>query len=61
MASGGDEPLHFLGEYLRGALPDRPTPEWFTFDEAEEKRLAEYRGRAWATVETQHAQRSGGI
>lgn len=30
-------PLRLLGDYL----PDRPTPEWFTFDEAEEIQLVD--------------------
>lgn len=60
VGTGWEGPLHFLGEYLRGALPDRPASEWFTFDEAEEMRLADPRGRAWAKVEARHARSAGG-
>lgn len=51
-AVGWEGPLHYLGEYLRGVLPDRPSMEWYVFDEDEERRLAELRGRAWAEAET---------
>ena len=55
VGTGWEGPLHYLGEYLRGVLPDRPSTEWYTFDEAAELRLAGYRGREWANVEAQHA------
>jgi uncharacterized protein YndB with AHSA1/START domain len=55
VGTGWEGPLHYLGEYLRGVLPDRPSTEWYTFNEAEELRLANYRGREWARVEAQHA------
>ncbi len=58
VGTGWEGPLHYLGEYLRGVLPDRPSTEWYTFDEAEELRLADYRGTAWATIEAQHAGRN---
>lgn len=47
-ALGWEAPLHFLGEYLRGVLPDRPGIEWHEFDEAEEMRLAKLRAPEWA-------------
>ncbi|MFI6027952.1 SRPBCC domain-containing protein [Amycolatopsis magusensis] len=50
-AIGWEAPLHFLGEYLRGALPDRPAMEWYVFDEAEELRLAKLRAPEWAKAE----------
>jgi uncharacterized protein YndB with AHSA1/START domain len=59
VGTGWEGPLHYLGEYLRGHLPDRPSAEWYSFDEAEELRLADHRGRAWARVEAEHA-RTGG-
>ncbi|MFC8045783.1 SRPBCC domain-containing protein [Nocardia sp. NPDC057353] len=52
---GWEGPLHYLGEFLRGALPDYPGTEWYTFDHVEEVRLAGLRGRAWAEVEAEHA------
>jgi hypothetical protein len=52
---GWEGPLHFLGEYLRGVLPDRPSMEWYAFDEAEERRLAELRGREWGKAEARYA------
>jgi uncharacterized protein YndB with AHSA1/START domain len=55
VGTGWEGPLHYLGEYLRGVLPDRPSTEWYTFDEAEELRLANHRGREWAKIEAQHA------
>lgn len=55
VGTGWEGPLHYLGEYLRGVVPDRPSTEWYSFDEAEELRLAESRGREWARVEAQHA------
>lgn len=55
VGTGWEGPLHYLGEYLRGVLPDRPSAEWYTFDEAEELRLANHRGREWARVEAEHA------
>ncbi|PBC52583.1 ATPase [Rhodococcus sp. ACS1] len=59
VGTGWEGPLHYLGEYLRGVLPDRPSTEWYTFDEAEELRLANYRGTEWAKVEAQHARNTG--
>ena len=59
VGTGWEGPLHYLGEYLRGALPDRPSTEWYTFDETEELRLANYRGTEWAKVEAQHARSTG--
>lgn len=50
-ALGWEGPLHFLGEYLRGVLPDRPSTEWYEFDEAEEMRLAALRAPEWAKAE----------
>lgn len=51
-ALGWEGPLHFLGEHLRGALPDRPSIEWYEFDEAEERRLATtFRAPEWAKAE----------
>jgi len=47
-AIGWEGPLHFLGEYLSGVLPDRPSIEWYDFDEAEERRPAEVRAPEWA-------------
>lgn len=55
-AIGWEGPLHFLGEYLRGVVPDRPSMEWYVFDEAEEVRLAKLRSAEWAKAEAQHAQ-----
>lgn len=55
VGTGWEGPLHYLGEYLRGVLPDRPSAEWYTFDEAEELRLAGIRGREWAKIEAAHA------
>lgn len=54
-ALGWEAPLHFLGEYLRGVLPDRPSMEWYVFDEAEEMRLAKLRAPEWAKAEAQDA------
>jgi uncharacterized protein YndB with AHSA1/START domain len=54
-ALGWEGPLHFLGEYLRGALPDRPGIEWHQFDEAEEMRLARVRAPEWAKAEERFA------
>lgn len=59
VGTGWEGPLHYLGEFLRGVLPDRPSTEWYTFDEAEELRLSQYRGREWANVEAQHAGNGG--
>ncbi|MGY1770970.1 SRPBCC domain-containing protein [Blastococcus sp. SYSU D00813] len=60
-AIGWEGPLHFLGEYLRGALPDRPSLEWYVFDEAEELRLARLRAAEWVRAETRYAgSRQGG-
>ena len=56
-AIGWEGPLHFLGEYLRGALPDRPSLEWYVFDEAEEMRLAILRAGEWVKAETHYASR----
>ncbi|HEY8588428.1 MAG TPA: SRPBCC family protein [Naasia sp.] len=56
VGTGWEAPMHYLGEYLRGALPDKPGVEWYVFDEAEELRLATYRGREWAKVEAEHAE-----
>ena len=53
-ALGWEGPLHFLGEYLRGALPDRPAAEWYEFDEAEEMRLAEFRVPEWVKAEARY-------
>ena len=50
-ALGWEGPLHFLGEYLRGVLPDRPSTEWYEFDEAEEMRLAALRAPEWTKAE----------
>jgi len=55
-AIGWEGPLHFLGEYLRGVLPDRPSMEWYVFDEAEEVRLAKLRAAEWVKTEAQHAE-----
>ncbi len=54
-AIGWEGPLHFLGEHLRGALPDRPSLEWYVFDEAEEMRLAKLRAPEWAKAEAAYA------
>lgn len=54
VGTGWEGPLHYLGEYLRGVLPDRPSTEWYTFDEAEEMRLANYRGAQWAKIEAEY-------
>lgn len=54
-AIGWEGPLHYLGEYLRGVLPDRPSTEWYEFDEAEEMRLAQFRAPAWAEAEAEYA------
>ena len=54
-ALGWEGPLHYLGEYLRGVLPDRPSMEWYVFDEAEEMRLAKVRAPEWAKAEAQYA------
>lgn len=55
-AVGWEGPFHFLGEYLRGVLPDRPSMEWYVFDEAEEVRLAKLRAAEWVTAEAQYAE-----
>ncbi|WP_226920930.1 SRPBCC domain-containing protein [Georgenia subflava] len=55
-AIGWEGPLHFLGEYLRGVLPDQPSVEWYEFDEAEEVRLAKLRAAEWVKAEAQHAE-----
>jgi uncharacterized protein YndB with AHSA1/START domain len=54
-AIGWEGPLHYLGEHLRGALPDRPSMEWYEFDEAEEMRLAKLRAPEWEKAEARHA------
>jgi uncharacterized protein YndB with AHSA1/START domain len=54
-AIGWEGPLHFLGEYLRGVLPDRPSMEWYVFDEVEELRLAKLRAPRWAEAEARDA------
>ncbi len=54
-AIGWEGPLHYLAEYLRGVLPDRPAGEWYEFDEAEEMRLAKLRAVEWAEAETRFA------
>jgi uncharacterized protein YndB with AHSA1/START domain len=54
-ALGWEAPLHFLGEYLRGVLPDRPGVEWHEFDEAEEMRLAKFRAPEWVKAEAAYA------
>nr|WP_231747442.1 SRPBCC domain-containing protein [Auraticoccus cholistanensis] len=54
-AIGWESPLHYLVEYLRGALPDRPSAEWYVFDEAEEIRLARLRAVEWAEAEARYA------
>ena len=54
-AIGWEAPLHFLGEHLRGALPDRPSMEWYVFDEEEELRLAKLRAPKWAEAEARYA------
>jgi uncharacterized protein YndB with AHSA1/START domain len=51
VGTGWEGPLHFLAKYLHGDLPDAPAAEWFSFDEAHELELANYRGRAWAAAE----------
>jgi uncharacterized protein YndB with AHSA1/START domain len=53
-AIGWEAPLHYLGEYLRGVLPDRPSMEWYVFDEAEELRLAKLRAPEWAKAEADY-------
>jgi uncharacterized protein YndB with AHSA1/START domain len=53
-ALGWEGPLHFLGEHLRGVLPDRPGVEWYEFDEAEEMRLARFRAPEWSKAEAQY-------
>ncbi len=53
-ALGWEGPLHFLGEYLRGVLPDRPSVEWYEFDEAEERRLAKSRAPEWAIAKAEY-------
>ncbi len=55
VGTGWEGPLHYLGEYLRGVLPNRPSTEWYVFDEVEELRLAGLRGRAWAELEAQQS------
>lgn len=55
-AIGWEGPLHFLGEYLRGVLPDQPSTEWYAFDEDEEMRLAGLRAGEWAKAEARYAQ-----
>lgn len=55
-AIGWEGPLHFLGEYLRGVLPDRPSMEWYVFDEAEEVRLAKLRAAEWVKAEARYAE-----
>ncbi|MCZ9635124.1 SRPBCC family protein [Rhodococcus sp. BH5] len=57
VGTGWEGPLHYLGEYLRGTLPDAPSTEWYTFDEAEELRLANFRGWEWAKIEAEHGDR----
>lgn len=54
-AIGWEGPLHYLGELLRGVLPDRPSMEWYEFDEAEEMRLAKLRAAEWMKAESQYA------
>lgn len=54
-AIGWEGPLHYLGEHLRGALPDRPSMEWYEFDEAEEMRLAKLRASEWEKAEARYA------
>lgn len=54
-AIGWEAPIHYLGEYLRGVLPDRPSMEWYVFDEAEELRLAKLRAPEWEKAEAQYA------
>lgn len=54
-AIGWEAPLHYLGEHLRGVLPDRPSLEWYVFDEAEELRLAQLRAPEWAKAEARYA------
>lgn len=56
-ALGWEGPLHYLGEYLRGVLPDRPGIEWHEFDEAEEMRLAEVRAPEWAKAEAEYTRK----
>jgi uncharacterized protein YndB with AHSA1/START domain len=55
-AIGWEGPLHFLGEYLRGVLPDAPSMEWYVFEEAEEIRLAKLRAAEWVKAEAQYAE-----
>lgn len=55
---GWEGPLHYLGEYLRGVLPDRPSLEWYEFDEAEETRLAKLRAEYWIEAEAEYARRA---
>jgi uncharacterized protein YndB with AHSA1/START domain len=54
-ALGWEGPLHYLGEYLRGVLPDRPSLEWYVFDETEEMRLAKLRAPEWVKAEARYA------
>ncbi|UNX53198.1 SRPBCC domain-containing protein [Georgenia sp. TF02-10] len=56
---GWEGPLHYLGEYLRGVLPDRPSTEWYVLDEVEELRLATLRAAEWATAEAAYADSGG--
>ena len=56
-AIGWEGPLHYLGEYLRGVLPDRPSLEWYEFDENEELRLAHLRAAEWVKAESAYANR----
>jgi uncharacterized protein YndB with AHSA1/START domain len=58
VGTGWEGPMHYLGEYLRGVLPDRPSTEWYSFDEAEELRIAGKRGTEWARIEADHARAS---
>lgn len=55
-AIGWEGPLHYLGEFLRGALPDQPADQWYVFDETEEMRLAKLRAAEWAEAEARFAQ-----
>lgn len=57
-AIGWEGPLHYLGEHLRGVLPDRPSLEWYEFDENEELRLAKLRAAEWVKAESAYANRA---
>ena len=56
-AIGWEGPLHYLGEHLRGTVPDAPGAEWYVYDEAEEVRLGQLRAIEWSKAESNSALR----